>query len=90
MVTVFGDCVKLQAVVPKQGSLCDSLALQPDTMVAVHLCAHVLSVMWRQLSCARLLQKQQALVGQMLMEGYGCKQDQAAGKEWMGAITCFF
>ena len=29
-----------------------------------------------------LLQKQQALIGQMLMEGYGCERDPAAGKEW--------
>ena len=29
-----------------------------------------------------LLQKQQALLGQMLMEGYGCERDAAAGKEW--------
>ncbi|CAK0747982.1 hypothetical protein CVIRNUC_001804 [Coccomyxa viridis] len=26
--------------------------------------------------------KQQALIGQMLMEGYGCERDPAAGKEW--------
>ncbi|CAL5219005.1 g760 [Coccomyxa viridis] len=26
--------------------------------------------------------KQQALLGQMLMEGYGCERDAAAGKEW--------
>ena len=90
MVMVFGNHVQSQAVGPKLGSLCDSLAVQPGTMIVVHLPAHVLSVMWRQLSCARLLQKQQALVGQMLMEGYGCKQDQAAGKEWIGALTCFF
>ena len=29
-----------------------------------------------------LPQKQQALLGQMLMEGYGCEHDAAAGKEW--------
>ncbi len=27
-------------------------------------------------------QKQQALLGQMLQEGYGCKADTPAGKEW--------
>ena len=27
-------------------------------------------------------QKQQALLGQMLAEGYGCPKDAAAGKEW--------
>lgn len=27
-------------------------------------------------------QKQQALLGQMLLEGYGCDRDAAAGKEW--------
>ena len=32
--------------------------------------------------CLHLLQKQQALLGQMLMEGYGCERDAAAGKEW--------
>ena len=36
----------------------------------------------------RCPQKQQALVGQMLMEGYGCKQDQVAGKEWIGVAAC--
>ena len=30
-------------------------------------------------------QKQQALVGQMLIEGYGCKADPAAAREWTGA-----
>ena len=35
------------------------------------------------LNCLHLLlQKQQALLGQMLMEGYGCERDAAAGKEW--------
>jgi TPR repeat protein len=28
------------------------------------------------------MQKQQALLGQMLVEGYGCPKDAAAGKEW--------
>ncbi len=28
------------------------------------------------------MQKQQALLGQMLMEGYGCERDPEAGKEW--------
>ena len=32
--------------------------------------------------CLCMLQKQQALLGQMLMEGYGCERDAAAGKEW--------
>ena len=32
--------------------------------------------------CLQLLQKQQALLGQMLVEGYGCERDAAAGKEW--------
>ena len=32
----------------------------------------------------RLVQKQQALVGQMLCEGYGCNPDPAAGREWIG------
>ncbi|BDA41757.1 hypothetical protein COCOBI_02-5500 [Coccomyxa sp. Obi] len=27
--------------------------------------------------------KQQALLGQMLLEGYGCERDSAAGKEWV-------
>ena len=30
----------------------------------------------------RYVQKQQALLGQMLAEGYGCPKDAAAGKEW--------
>ncbi len=34
--------------------------------------------------CARAyLQKQQALLGQMLLEGYGCDRDPAAGREWV-------
>ena len=33
-------------------------------------------------TCGGLSQKQQALLGQMLMEGYGCERDAAAGKEW--------
>ena len=33
-------------------------------------------------SCA---QKQQALVGQMLIEGYGCKANPAEAREWTGA-----
>ena len=28
------------------------------------------------------VQKQQALLGQMLQQGYGCKADVAAGKDW--------
>ena len=28
------------------------------------------------------VQKQQALLGQMLTEGYGCTADAAAGKDW--------
>lgn len=32
--------------------------------------------------CQCMLQKQQALLGQMLVEGYGCERDAAAGKEW--------
>lgn len=28
-------------------------------------------------------QKQQALLGQMLLEGYGCDRDPAAGREWV-------
>ncbi len=31
---------------------------------------------------SRCMQKQQALLGQMLVEGYGCPKDAAAGKEW--------
>jgi TPR repeat protein len=27
--------------------------------------------------------KQQALLGQMLLEGYGCDRDPAAGREWV-------
>ena len=34
------------------------------------------------LCCSGDAQKQQALLGQMLQEGYGCKADAAAGKEW--------
>ena len=34
------------------------------------------------LCCLGDVQKQQALLGQMLQEGYGCKADAAAGKEW--------
>jgi TPR repeat protein len=33
--------------------------------------------------CSGLLQKQQALLGQMLLEGYGCDRDPAAGREWV-------
>jgi TPR repeat protein len=35
--------------------------------------------------CITLLhaQKQQALLGQMLLEGYGCERDPAAGREWV-------
>ena len=29
------------------------------------------------------LQKQQALLGQMLLEGYGCEADPVAAKEWI-------
>jgi TPR repeat protein len=29
------------------------------------------------------VQKQQALLGQMLLEGYGCEADPAAAKEWI-------
>ena len=29
------------------------------------------------------MQKQQALLGQMLVEGYGCTADPAAGKDWI-------
>ena len=32
------------------------------------------------------VQKQQALVGQMLLEGYGCKADPAAAREWTGEV----
>ena len=28
-------------------------------------------------------QKQQALLGQMLLEGYGCEADPVAAKEWI-------
>ena len=28
-------------------------------------------------------QKQQALLGQMLLEGYGCERDPTAGREWV-------
>lgn len=31
----------------------------------------------------RTPQKQQALLGQMLMEGYGCDRDPVAGREWI-------
>ena len=29
------------------------------------------------------MQKQQALLGQMLLEGYGCDPDPVAAKEWI-------
>ncbi len=33
--------------------------------------------------CFCLLQKAQALLGQMLIEGYGCKADPEKGREWV-------
>lgn len=30
-----------------------------------------------------VLQKQQALLGQMLLEGYGCEQNQSAARMWV-------
>lgn len=34
------------------------------------------------LACCPPLQKAQALLGQMLIEGYGCEADPARGREW--------
>ena len=38
-------------------------------------CGHIMLQFW-------CVQKQQALLGQMLQQGYGCKADVAAGKDW--------
>lgn len=33
--------------------------------------------------CMHMLQKQQALLGQMLLEGYGCDVNQPAARMWV-------